>query len=165
MAPLRGDIQGLRAIAVLSVFADHLLGRPIGGFTGVDMFLVISGFLITGLLIREHERTGTISFTGFYRRRIKRILPASILVIATRLVASVLLLPATRAQTIVVDGAWALLFSANWRFAVSGTDYFNDGTHPSPLQHFIPHCSLVLSSCEADSRDMRLHFRRAPVVM
>lgn len=50
--PLRGDIQGLRAVAVLAVFADHLLGRPVGGFTGVDMFLVISGFLITGLLIR-----------------------------------------------------------------------------------------------------------------
>jgi peptidoglycan/LPS O-acetylase OafA/YrhL len=133
---LRGDIQGLRAVAVLAVFAEHLLGRPLGGFTGVDMFLVISGFLITGLLIREHERTGTISFTGFYRRRIKRILPASTLVIAVTLVASVLLLPATRAQAVVADGAWALLFSANWRFALSGTDYFNDGTLPSPLRHF-----------------------------
>lgn len=134
--PLRGDIQGLRAVAVLAVFADHLLGRPVGGFTGVDMFLVISGFLITGLLIREHERTGTISFGGFYRRRIKRILPASVLVICTTLVASVLVLPATRAQEVVADGAWALLFSANWRFAASGTDYFNDGTLPSPLRHF-----------------------------
>lgn len=133
---LRGDIQGLRAIAVLAVFADHLLGRPVGGFTGVDMFLVISGFLITGLLIREHERTGTISFGGFYRRRIKRILPASVLVICATLVASVTVLPASRAQDVVADGAWALLFSANWRFASSGTDYFNDGTLPSPLRHF-----------------------------
>ena len=133
---LRGDIQGLRAVAVLAVFADHLLRWPVGGFTGVDMFLVISGFLITGLLIREHQRTGTISSRGFYRRRIKRILPASILVICATLAASALLLPANRARDIVVDGAWAMLFSANWRFAVSGTDYFNDGTLPSPLQHF-----------------------------
>lgn len=133
---LRGDIQGLRAVAVLAVFADHLLGWPIGGFTGVDMFLVISGFLITGLLIREHERTGTISFGGFYRRRIKRILPASVLVICTTLVVSVAVLPASRARDVVADGAWALLFSANWRFASSGTDYFNDGTLPSPLRHF-----------------------------
>lgn len=133
---MRRDIQGLRALAVLAVFAEHLLGRPHGGFTGVDMFFVISGFLITGLLIREHERTGTISFTGFYRRRVKRILPASVLVVCLTLLVSAVMLPAVRGRQIVEDGLWALLFSANWRFAVSGTDYFNDGTLPSPLQHF-----------------------------
>lgn len=75
------DVQGLCAVAVLAVLADHLLGRPRGGFVGVDVFFVISGFLITGLLLREYERTGTISFSAFYARRAKRILPAAVLVL------------------------------------------------------------------------------------
>ena len=77
----RPDIQGLRALAVVAVIADHLLGWPSGGFVGVDVFFVISGFLITSLLLREYERSGTISFTGFYLRRAKRIMPAALLVI------------------------------------------------------------------------------------
>lgn len=65
----RPDIQGLRMIAVVAVILDHLVEWPAGGFVGVDVFFVISGFLITGLLLREHEKTGSISFSGFYRNR------------------------------------------------------------------------------------------------
>lgn len=63
----RPDIQGLRAFAVLAVILDHLFGWPSGGFAGVDIFFVISGFLITGLLLREWEKTEYISFTNFTR--------------------------------------------------------------------------------------------------
>lgn len=121
---------------MLFVIADHLFGWPHGGFVGVDIFFVISGFLITGLLIREFELTGKISFSNFYKRRVKRILPASALVLAVTVGASFLLLNATRAWSVFWDGVWATLFVANWRFASSGTDYFQADGPVSPLQHF-----------------------------
>ena len=135
-AGLRPDIQGLRALAVVAVIADHFLGWPTGGFVGVDVFFVISGFLITALLLREHERTGTISFVGFYLRRAKRIMPAALLVILATIGVSYLLLNSTRFNATVWDGVWATLFGANWRFAILGTDYFQLGGAISPLQHY-----------------------------
>lgn len=132
----RRDIEGLRAIAVLAVIADHLLGWPRGGFIGVDVFFVISGFLITGLLLGEHDRTGTISFRGFYRRRIRRIIPASVLVLAVTLVGAHALFNAGRFRDTVGDAVAAFLFAGNWRFAATGTDYFQSTGDPSPLQHF-----------------------------
>ncbi|WP_081866431.1 acyltransferase family protein [Blastococcus sp. URHD0036] len=135
-AHFRGDIEGLRALAVLLVIADHLFGWPSGGFIGVDVFFVISGFLITGLLLREHERTGRISFADFYRRRVRRILPASLLVLAVTAVASSTLYFAGRVQEILGDVGWALGFSANWRFAVLGTDYLHAEGPTSPVQHY-----------------------------
>jgi peptidoglycan/LPS O-acetylase OafA/YrhL len=132
----RPEIQGLRAFAVMAVVADHLFEWPSGGFVGVDIFFVISGFLITGLLVRELERTGTISFVSFYKRRIRRILPASTLTIVVTVIASFALLNVLRASEILSDGVWALLFSANWRFALAGTDYFAAAGPLSPLQHF-----------------------------
>ena len=86
----RRDVQGLRAVAVLAVIADHLFQWPTGGFIGVDVFFVISGFLITGTLLREHVRTGGISFRGFYVRRIKRIIPAAALTLSATIAASYL---------------------------------------------------------------------------
>ncbi|MDR6199305.1 peptidoglycan/LPS O-acetylase OafA/YrhL [Microbacterium sp. SORGH_AS428] len=132
----RPDIQGLRAVAVIVVILDHLIGWPPGGFVGVDVFFVISGFLITGLLLREHARTGSISFTGFYLRRAKRILPAAILVVAFSVVAGYLLFNRARAEQTALDGIWSTFFAANWRFASLGTDYFNADSGISPLQHF-----------------------------
>ena len=132
----RTDVQGLRAFAVLAVFFEHLLGWPAGGFVGVDIFFVISGFLITGLLLREYSTTGTISFSGFYVARIKRIIPAATLVLVVTAVAAHSLLLANRAASITWDAVWAFLFSANWRFAADGTDYFAQGQAVSPLQHF-----------------------------
>ena len=111
----RWDIQGLRAFAVVAVVANHVWGWPAGGFVGVDVFFVISGFLITGLLLREHDRTGRISFTGFYRRRVKRIMPASLLVLVVTVVASWFVFNQARWDATAVDGVWALLFAANWQ--------------------------------------------------
>lgn len=132
----RKDIQGLRAVAVLLVVAEHLLGRPVGGFIGVDVFFVISGFLITGLLLREHERTGRISFLDFYRRRARRILPAATLVLVVTVAAAWVVLPRTGARSVGVDAVWAFFFAGNYRFATVGTDYFAATAAASPLQHY-----------------------------
>ncbi|HRO30968.1 acyltransferase family protein [Citricoccus sp.] len=132
----RRDIQGLRALAVLAVLMDHLAGWPRGGFVGVDIFFVISGFLITGLLLREYERTGSISFRSFYVRRFKRIMPVSVLVLFVTVVMASLLFPTTRTATTMGDALWSLVFAGNWRFAISGSDYFQEGALPSPLQHY-----------------------------
>ncbi|GAB3581949.1 hypothetical protein GCM10027406_24070 [Leifsonia lichenia] len=132
----RRDIQGLRAIAVIAVVLDHLLHWPSGGFVGVDVFFVISGFLITGLLLREHERTGRISFSAFYRNRVRRILPAAALVLTVTIAASWMIYSAERRLSILSDGGWSAWFAANWHFAMIGTDYFGASGPPSPLQHF-----------------------------
>jgi peptidoglycan/LPS O-acetylase OafA/YrhL len=133
---LRLDIQGLRAVAVLAVIADHLFGYPVGGFVGVDVFFVISGFLITGLMLREHDRTGRISWTSFYRRRAKRIMPAAVVVLVATVVASYAIFLASRATTVLLDAVWAALFTSNWRFAAIGTDYWQNDGPVSPLRHF-----------------------------
>lgn len=132
----RPDIQGLRAIAVLAVIADHLFGYPAGGFVGVDIFFVLSGFLITGLLIREYDRTGRISFADFYRRRIRRIMPLAATVIVFTVGVSWALYATGRAVRITGDGVWSLLFGMNWHLALEGTDYMQAGAAVTPLQHF-----------------------------
>ncbi|UKE98314.1 acyltransferase family protein [Paenarthrobacter nicotinovorans] len=132
----RLDIHGLRAVAVLAVVANHLTGLPGGGFVGVDVFFVISGFVITLGLMREHEMKGTISFRDFYVRRVARILPASTATIVITVTASYFVFFAARASGVLQDGVWALLFSANWRFASSGTDYWAEDSPISSLQHY-----------------------------
>jgi len=133
---VRPDIQGLRALAVGGVIADHLVHWPRGGFVGVDVFFVISGFLITGLLMREFERRGSISFTHFYVRRIKRILPAALFVLFATTTVSYALLGANRFSSLVKDVAWSALFGGNWRFAATGVDYFEQSGPMSPVQHY-----------------------------
>ena len=99
----RPEIQGLRAIAVLAVLAFHLWpGALPGGYVGVDVFFVISGYLITGLLLKEYESTGTISVARFYKRRIRRLLPAAtlVLIVVTTCIA---LLPASRWEDVASD--------------------------------------------------------------
>ncbi|MFC7961329.1 acyltransferase family protein [Rhodococcoides kroppenstedtii] len=132
----RLDIQGLRAVAVVLVVLDHLLGWPRGGFIGVDVFFVISGFLITGLLLREGERHGRVSIADFYRRRARRILPVAVLVLAATVTASYVLLLAGRFDGVAVDAGWAMVFLINWHLASTGTDYFQSSLPPSPLQHY-----------------------------
>ena len=134
--PVRRDIQGLRAIAVLAVIANHLLGWPAGGFVGVDIFFVISGFLITGLLLRDYEQTGSISLRGFYARRIRRIVPTALAVLLATLAAGYFLFNTARLASTLWDAIFAGLFAANWRFVAVGTDYFQSDTATSPLQHF-----------------------------
>ncbi|TFD59114.1 acyltransferase [Cryobacterium suzukii] len=132
----RGDIEGLRAVAVVVVIFDHLFGWPSGGFIGVDIFFVISGFLITSLLLKEHARTGRISLVDFYRRRIRRILPVSLLVLVVTVAVGFLLLPSARALSTLWDGISSALFVANWHFAAVGTDYLQATNAVSPLQHY-----------------------------
>ena len=103
----RPDIQGLRAVAVLVVISDHLFGWPSGGFVGVDVFFVISGFLITGLMVREHERTGRISWIGFYRRRVKRIMPAATVVLLFTVACAYILYRASRFWGVAADAFWS----------------------------------------------------------
>jgi peptidoglycan/LPS O-acetylase OafA/YrhL len=132
----RADIQGLRAVAVLAVIAYHLAGWPQGSFDGVDVFFVISGYLITGILVREFESRQTISFTGFYARRIKRILPAGLFVIGATVCATRVLAGIDRYHFAAKDAIAAVLFASNWRFAHTGVNYFNQALPPSPLQHY-----------------------------
>ena len=132
----RSDIQGLRMVAVLLVFAAHLFGWPAGGFVGVDVFFVISGFLITGNLLRMAESRGNISFKRFYLNRFKRIVPASTAVLLLTCIAAVVLFQPARARQVGIDALSAATFVSNWRFATSGTDYFAEGNAVSPIRYF-----------------------------
>lgn len=123
-------------VAVVAVVLDHSLHWPSGGFVGVDVFFVISGFLITGILLREHEKTGHISFVGFYKRRIRRIVPAATVVLLATIVAAYFIFNKARFAQTAWDAFWAFFFGANWRFAIAGTDYFQAAGPVSPLQHF-----------------------------
>ena len=136
----RPDIEGLRGIAVAMVVLFHagLLSQSStqlsGGFIGVDLFFVVSGFLITGLLIRERERDGRISFSRFYARRVRRILPAAIVVLVVTLVVSNAVVTLIDRSSTMEDGAASALSIANIRFAMT-TDYFNPVSY-SPFLHF-----------------------------
>jgi len=132
----RGDIEGLRAVAVLLVVAFHAgISVVSGGFVGVDVFFVLSGFLITGLLVDEVARTGTISLSEFYARRIRRLLPLSTLVLAATAVAVFLFVPPIDRKGIASDLVGAALWGANWRFAAESTQYMAD-TAKSPVLHY-----------------------------
>jgi peptidoglycan/LPS O-acetylase OafA/YrhL len=128
-------VEGLRAVAVLAVLWYHI-GLPglSGGFAGVDIFFVISGFLITGLLLREHEKAGRIDLRRFYSRRMRRILPAVLATIAVTMVAAALFLAPLQVPGIAQDGAASALSLANMRFALESADYFA-ATDPSPFRH------------------------------
>lgn len=132
----RRDIQGLRALAVVAVILNHLFERPVGGFVGVDVFFVISGFLISGLLVREVAASGRIDFVAFYVRRARRILPMALLVVGVTVAATYLLYNPARGASVRTDGIFASLFAANWHFAAVGTDYWQTDGVVSPLQHY-----------------------------
>ena len=129
------QIQGLRALAALLVTLFHAKWIS-GGFIGVDIFYVISGFLITGLLIREIERTGTINFKEFYARRFKRLLPTSFFVLGITAVFSWLLIPATMRSSLGRDIIAAGLYVSNYLFAWWQADYQNLDATPSPVIHY-----------------------------
>ncbi len=136
----RNDIQGLRAIAVLLVVLDHA-GVPFlqGGYIGVDVFFVLSGFLITGLLLSGacRQRRGRVARIGeFYARRARRILPVACLTLVTTDLVAYHLLNFVRAKQVLLDSISAALSVANIRFAAQGTDYFQQAQAPSPIEHF-----------------------------
>ncbi|MDO9398137.1 MAG: acyltransferase, partial [Herbiconiux sp.] len=132
----RADIQGLRAIAVVAVVLNHVIGWPAGGFVGVDVFFVVSGFLITGLLLAEHRATGRVSLRAFWGRRIRRIGPAAVTVLVAVVALAFVVFNRPRFESTVVDAVSSLLLVSNWRFAAEGVDYFRAGEAVSPLQHF-----------------------------
>ncbi|WP_236950244.1 acyltransferase family protein [Mycobacterium sp. MS1601] len=123
-------------VAVLVVFANHLWGWPHGGFVGVDVFFVISGFLITGNLLRDAQARGTVSFKRFYWNRVRRIVPAATLVLLLTYLAAVVVFLPFRSQQVGVDALFAFVFLANWNFAIQDTDYFQEGNALSPIQHY-----------------------------
>ncbi len=134
---LRPDVEGLRAVAVVAVVLHHAhVGGFSGGYVGVDVFFVLSGFLITGLLGREIERSGRIALAAFYARRARRLLPAAVLVLVVTVLASAVLLPPLQARQVALDGVAAAVYVANYRFAAASTDYLSPETDPSPLQHY-----------------------------
>jgi peptidoglycan/LPS O-acetylase OafA/YrhL len=135
-AGYRGDIDGLRAVAVTLVVLFHVgWGVLPGGFIGVDVFYVISGFLITGLLVRELESSGTVSITNFYARRVRRLLPLSALVLVTTAIASRFLAPVLDRPGIGSDIQAAAMYVANWHFANAATQYMAS-TGKSPVLHY-----------------------------
>ncbi|KRC65058.1 hypothetical protein ASE12_09955 [Aeromicrobium sp. Root236] len=133
----RDDVQGLRAIAVTTVVAYHA-GMPFvpGGFVGVDLFFVLSGFLITQLLLHEIAATGTVSLRQFWARRARRIIPVSALVLVTTMLAVRVFMSPLDRKPIGTDVLWAALFSGNWRFAQQQTDYLASDRDPSPVLHY-----------------------------
>ncbi|SES04624.1 Peptidoglycan/LPS O-acetylase OafA/YrhL, contains acyltransferase and SGNH-hydrolase domains [Lentzea xinjiangensis] len=134
---LRGDVQGLRALAVGVVLLYHL--RPSwlpGGFVGVDVFFVISGFLIIGTLTTELRRSGTISLRDFYARRIRRLLPAATATLLAVVAAVVLLLPQSRWPGFLREVVAAALNAQNWLLAVLSNDYGHATAGASPVQHY-----------------------------
>ena len=107
-----------------------------GGYVGVDVFFVISGFLITGLLLMEVARTGTISIRDFYARRARRLLPASALVLVVTLIVSHAIMSPLAADRTNGDAIASALYVANWHFALQTTDYFAAQVNASPLLHY-----------------------------
>ena len=124
-------------MAVGLVVFDHAgLSALSGGFVGVDVFFVVSGFLITSLLVEEGRTTGRVRIWAFYARRARRILPAATVVLVGTTVLASVLLPLPRAREVAGDALWAAFFAGNVRFGRLGTDYFAAHRSPSPLQHF-----------------------------
>jgi peptidoglycan/LPS O-acetylase OafA/YrhL len=133
----RPDIEGLRAVAVLAVVLYHAAVPGLaGGFVGVDVFFVVSGFLITGLLWREVVSTGTVRLARFYGARARRLLPAAVTVLVVVAAASAWWMPLLQAPTVLRDVLASAVYAGNYRFALRGMDYLAADTPTSPVQHY-----------------------------
>jgi peptidoglycan/LPS O-acetylase OafA/YrhL len=133
----RPDIQGLRAIAVSLVVVYHLYPSVLpGGFAGVDVFFVISGFLITGHLWRTCQKTGRLSLADFWGRRARRLVPAAALVLAVTWGISYWVLPSSQLAATAQQIRASALYFQNWQLASDAVNYLQQGSAPSPAQHF-----------------------------
>lgn len=127
-------LDGLRAIAVLGIIIYHLNKQWLsGGFLGVDTFFVISGYLITSLLLSEYEETGTIKIKQFWLRRIKRLLPAVLILIFTVTITTLIFKPSHIVQ-VKHDAIAALLYMSNWWYIATNVNYFEQFAF-MPLKH------------------------------
>lgn len=134
---MRPEIQALRALAVTLVLVYHLWpGRVPGGFVGVDVFFVISGFLITSHLLREVVRDGTVSLTQFWARRIRRLLPAAFTVLLASFVAVLLWLPRSAWEQAYTEIAASAAYAVNWLLAFNSVDYLGAANQASIVQHY-----------------------------
>ena len=134
---MRQEIQGLRALAVLLVLLFHLWPEQLpGGYVGVDVFFVISGFLITAHLLVEVERTGTVWLRQFWARRVRRLLPAAYLVLLVSALGTLLLVPRVLWQQFFGEVLASALYVENWALAVASVDYLASGNTASPVQHY-----------------------------
>ncbi|WP_353353761.1 acyltransferase family protein [Intrasporangium sp. DVR] len=134
---MRGDIEGLRSIAVLFVLIYHLgVDRLSGGFAGVDIFFVISGFLITSGLLTEAERSGTVSLLKFYARRARRLLPAATVVLVATALVGWQVMPRSEWSDLSTDVIAAALYVVNWALAFRAVDYLAEDAAVSPVQHY-----------------------------
>ncbi|AUH42798.1 acyltransferase family protein [Streptomyces sp. CMB-StM0423] len=133
----RPDVEGLRAVALGLVLLYHA-GVPWfpGGYVGVDVFFVVSGFLITGLLLREAERHGKVSLLRFYGRRARRLLPAAAVVVLAVCLAAVQWMPPLERRNVAADAVGAALYATNWQQAGRAVDYSAADAEASPLQHY-----------------------------
>ncbi|MBO0819218.1 MAG: acyltransferase [Nocardiopsaceae bacterium] len=133
----RPDIQGLRAIAVAMVVIYHLWPSLLpGGFVGVDVFFVISGYLITGHLWRGFSATGKLSLVDFWGRRARRLVPAAAIVLAVTWIVSRLVLPVTRLADTAQQILASALYFQNWQLAHDAVDYLKSSQTATPVQHF-----------------------------
>jgi len=134
---LRKDIQALRALAVMAVFVYHLRPSALtGGFVGVDVFFVLSGFLISAHLFSEFAKTGKLNVLKFWARRAKRLLPASLVVLFFTAVSVWYFAPAALQERFYRDIGAATFYFANWVFAADSIDYLAADNSPSIVQHF-----------------------------
>ena len=132
----RPDVEGLRAIAVLLVVLYHAeLPRLTGGYVGVDVFFVISGFVITGLLLRERRAPDALD-RGLLRPPGPAHPPRGTLVIFVTVVAAYVVLGVVSGNNVADDGRWAAVFLANFHFESLGTNYLSASLPPSPLQNY-----------------------------
>jgi peptidoglycan/LPS O-acetylase OafA/YrhL len=132
----RPDVEGLRGVAIAFALLYHAGHIAPGGYIGVDIFFVISGFLITGMLVDELRATGTISLTRFYSRRVKRLLPLVALVLGFVAIGSRFVLPPARQESVAGDIVGAGVYVINWRLVFRSVDYSGMGMQASPVQHF-----------------------------
>jgi len=137
IAGYRPDLDGLRTVAVYLVLLFHAgLSWFAGGFIGVDLFFCLSGFLVTSILIGELQATGSLQVGRFYSRRVRRLLPAAVVVVVATCLTFLLLWSVVRRASIVGDAISALLYYANFHFLSASGDYFATNVDKSPFLHF-----------------------------
>ena len=130
----RSDIEGLRAVAALLIAVYHIWFGTVSG--GVDVFLLLTGFLITGSLVRAMERDGRIAFGAFWSKLVKRLFPSGAVVLAAILVGAHLFVPRSRWTEIIGDVQASALYYGNWHLALGSVDYMAENAAASPVQHF-----------------------------